>query len=122
MNFTADIDLFLADFGVPITAGAISGMGIYDKDSEIIISGDVVRLNHSIKVRTDLFGSLSFGDSINVDGNYYIVEHEPMRSSDGLFSVIPLKLNPGPITYYLTTLDDTALFTQAGQILTAQSA
>jgi len=121
VNFTADIDLFLADFGVPITAGAISGMGIYDKDSEIIISGDVVRLNHSIKVRTDLFGSLSFGDSINVDGSYYIVEHEPMRSSDGLFSVIPLKLNPGPITYYLTTLDDTALFTQAGQILTAQS-
>ena len=90
MNFTADLDLFLADFGVPVTAGAISGMAIYDQDSEIILNGDVVKLGHSIKVKTDLFGSLNYGDNVTVNGSYFSVEHEPMRSSDGAFSIVPL--------------------------------
>ena len=124
MNFTADLDLFLADFGVPVTAGAISGMGIYDKDSEIIISGDVVRLNHSIKIRTDLFGSLNYGDSITVNGSYFTVEHEPMRSSDGAFSVVPLKLATGftDLLTYLITEDGRNLITEDGRLLIAQTA
>jgi len=124
VNFTADLDLFLADFGVPVTAGAISGMGIYDKDSEIIISGDVVRLNHSIKIRTDLFGSLNYGDSITVNGSYFTVEHEPMRSSDGAFSVVPLKLATGftDLLTYLITEDGRNLITEDGRLLIAQTA
>lgn len=125
MNFTADLDLFLADFGVPVTAGAVSGMGIYDKDSEVILGGgDVVRLNHAIKVRTDLFGSLSYGDSITVDGSYFTVEHEPMRSSDGAFSIVPLKLATGFIDLltYLITEDGRNLITEDGCLLIAQTA
>jgi len=125
VNFTADLDLFLADFGVPVTAGAVSGMGIYDKDSEVILGGgDVVRLNHSIKVRTDLFGNLNYGDSITVNGSYFTVEHEPMRSSDGAFSVVPLKLATGfiDLLVYLITEDGRNLITEDGRLLIAQTA
>jgi len=124
MAFTEDPTIFLDlnGFGVPVVAGAVSGAGILDQNSEMILGGDVVMIDYLLTILTSQFGSLAYGDTIAIDGTYYKVEHEPMRFDDGTFSRVPLMKIAEAITYYLTTLDDTALFTQAGQILTAQSA
>jgi len=123
MAFTEDPTIFLDlnGFGVPVVAGAVSGAGILDQNSEIILGGDVVMIDYLLTILTSQFGNLVYGDTIAIDGTYYKVEHEPMRFDDGTFSKIPLMKIAEAITYYLTTLDDAALFTQAGQILTAQS-
>ena len=85
-------DLLLADFGVSVTAGAVSGLGILDKNSEMLLQGQVVSIDYALTCRTDLFGQLQYGASITVDGVGYKVIHEPMRVADGVFSVIPLEL------------------------------
>ena len=84
-------DLLLADFGVSVTAGAISGMGILDQNSEIILQGQVVMVDYALTCRTDLFGSLKYGDSVTVGAVTYKVIHEPLRFADGTFCVAPLE-------------------------------
>ena len=42
MAFTEDLDLFLADFGVPVSAGGVTGIGIFDMPSEIVADGVVL--------------------------------------------------------------------------------
>ena len=92
MAFTEDPTVFLdpTGFGVPVTAGAVSGTGILDQNSELILGGDVVMIDYLLTILTNEFGNLSYGDSIAIDGVYYKVEHEPMRVDDGTFSRIPL--------------------------------
>lgn len=104
-----------------VTAGAVTGSGFLAINSELVVNNDVVMIDYLLTILTNQFGSLAYGDTIAIDGVFYKVEHEPMRFEDGTFSKIPLMKIAEAITYYLTTLDDTALFTQAGQILTAQS-
>jgi hypothetical protein len=83
-------DLLLADFGSSVTAGAVSGLGILDRNSEIIIDGQIVTIREALMVRIDLFGHLQYGDHITVGGVDYIVNHEPIRIADGVFGWIPL--------------------------------
>jgi hypothetical protein len=92
MAFTEDPTIFLdlADFGVPVTAGAFSGTGILDQNSELILGGDVVMIDYLLTILTNQFGNLAYGDTIAIDGTYYKVEHEPMRFDDGTFSKVPL--------------------------------
>jgi hypothetical protein len=86
-----DQDLLLQDFGLSVTAGAVSGIGILDKHSDIIIDGRIITVNHSLIVRTDQFGDLDYGDTLTVDGADYKVEHEPIRIADGVYSVVVLE-------------------------------
>jgi len=92
MAFTEDPTVFLdlAGFGVPVTAGAVSGTGILDQNSELILGGDVVMIDYLLTILTSQFGNLAYGDSITIDGASYKVEHEPMRVDDGTFCRIPL--------------------------------
>ena len=43
-------DLLLQDFGLSITAGAVSGIGILDRNSEIILGGQVVMVVPSLEL------------------------------------------------------------------------
>jgi len=92
MAFTEDPTIFLDlnGFGVPVVAGAVSGAGILDQNSELILGGDVVMIDYLLTILTSQFGNLAYGDSITIDGSVYKVEHEPMRIDDGTFSRIPL--------------------------------
>lgn len=86
-----DPDLLLADFGLSVTAGAVSGIGILDQNSELTLSGQVVMIDYALTCRTALFGLLQYGAAITVDGEPYKVIHEPLRLADGVFCVIPLE-------------------------------
>jgi hypothetical protein len=84
-------DLLLADFGVSVTAGAISGIGVLDQNSQIALQGQIIMVNYALTCRTDLFGNLQHGAAITVAGEPYEVDHEPIRIADGVYSVIPLE-------------------------------
>lgn len=86
-----DPDFLLADFGACVTAGAISGIGVLDENSQITLQGQAIIVNHALTCRTDLFGSLQHGAAITVNGEIFKVDHEPMRVADGTYCVIPLE-------------------------------
>lgn len=93
MAFTEDLDLFLADFGVAVTAGAVSGVGILDMPSEIVADGVVLSTDYKLTCKTSLFGALVYGDTVTVDSVNYTVR-EVMRLDDGAFCDLMLMRIP----------------------------
>jgi len=104
MAFTEDLSVFLDlnGFGVPVVAGAVSGVGILDQNSELILGGEITIIDYLLTVPTATFGSLGYGDAITVDGASYKVETQPQRFDDGTFCRVPLiKSDPDPVIDYI---------------------
>ena len=78
---------------VAITAGAASGRGFLQQNSELILSGNAVIVDYLLTAETAVFGSLGYGSPIYVEGDAYTVEHEPLRFADGTWCHIPLTKN-----------------------------
>jgi hypothetical protein len=85
-------DFLLADFGSSVTAGAVVGLGVMDRASQIIMNDQVVTVDYALTVRTDQFGSLQYGDQVQHEGQVYKLQHEPLRLADGRFCVMVLEL------------------------------
>ena len=110
---TEDLSLFLADFGVTVTSGAVSGMGILDMPSQIVADGMVLTTDYKLTVRTSEFGGLIYGAAVTVDGVNYQVR-EAMKIDDGQFTELMLtRLAPesvaagqDPRTFGLADLTD----------------
>lgn len=96
-----DDDLLLADFGVSVTAGAVSGIGILDQNSELILQGQVVMVDHALTCKTDLFGTLQYGSQLTVADQLFKVIHEPLRFADGRFCIVPLERILSSFTVFL---------------------
>ena len=77
--------------GVSVTAGAVSGTGLLDQNSELVMDGQVVSVDYALTGATALFGSLQYNDTVSIGGSSYRVRHEPMRIGDGSDCVIPLE-------------------------------
>lgn len=93
---TEDPSVYLADFGLPVVAGAVTGAGILDLNSEIILGGEAVMIDYLLTVPTASFGFLAYGDTIQIDGANYKVESQPLRVDDGTWCRVPLmKMDPG---------------------------
>jgi hypothetical protein len=91
MAFTEDLDLFLSDFGVPVSTAAKAGVGILDMPSQVVADGMVLTTDYKLMVKSADFGGLLYGDLITVDGDAYQVR-ETMRLDDGKFCEIFLQL------------------------------
>ena len=87
---TEDLDLFLEDFGVTCTAGAVRAKGILDMPSQVVADGMVLTTDYKVTCRSSVFGTLKYGDSITVDGAAYTVR-ENMLIDDGKFCEIMLQ-------------------------------
>ena len=89
MAFTEDLDVFFsaAGFGVSVTKGAATGVGILDMPSEVVADGVVLTTDYKLLVKTSDFTSITRGDAITVDGNDYTVR-EPMLLDDGKITQI----------------------------------
>jgi hypothetical protein len=90
MAITEDLDIFLADFGVSCTAGAVTANGILDMPSQILSDGMVLSTDYTLTTRASNFGTLIRGSSITVDGAAYTVR-ETMLIDDGKFVQIALQ-------------------------------
>lgn len=94
MALTEDLNLFLDDFGVSVTAGAVSALGILDMPTQVVADGMVLSTDYTLTAKTADFGGLLFGDGITVDGVNYQVR-EVRKLDDGKFCEISLsKLAP----------------------------
>ena len=85
-------DFLLADFGSSVTAGAVVGLGVMDRTSQIIMNDQVITVDYALTVRTDQFGGLQYGDQVQHEGQTYKLQHEPLKLADGRFSVMVLEL------------------------------
>jgi hypothetical protein len=92
MAFTEDLAAFLDldGFGVPVTAGAVSGVGILSLESQLGIGGEITFIGCTVTVPTATFGGLSHGNAIAVDGVNYKVAMQPQRFDGGAFCRVPL--------------------------------
>jgi hypothetical protein len=118
-------DVFLADFGVPVTAGNVSGVGILDMPTQVISDGMVLSTDYALTAKTSEFGGLLYGDGITVDGVNYQVR-EVRKLDDGKFCEIsmsklaPEAVAPGgqPREFGLQDLADVNLTdAQSGEVL-----
>lgn len=95
MPLSEDLSVFLNDFGVSCTAGAISALGILDMPSQIISGDMVLSTDYTLTCRAADFGGLLYGDAITVGGVAYQVR-ETRKIDDGAFVEIALmRLTPG---------------------------
>lgn len=85
-----DLTLFLQDFGVSCTAGAVTALGILDMPSQIISDGMVLTTDYTLTARTADFGGLIYGDAITVGGVAYQVR-EVRKLDDGAMVEIGLQ-------------------------------
>ena len=90
MAITEDLDIFLADFGVSCTAGAVTANGILDMPSQILSDGMVLSTDYTLTARASNFGSLIRGNVITVDSVAYTVR-ETLLIDDGKFVQIALQ-------------------------------
>lgn len=97
MALSEDLTVFLDDFGVSCTAGAVSALGILDMPSQIISGEMVLTTDYTLTARYADFGGLLYGDGITVDGINYQVR-EVRKLDDGAFVEIGLmKLAPDAV-------------------------
>jgi len=94
MAFTEDLDVFFstAGFGLSVTSGNTTAVGILDMPSEIIADGVVLTTDYKLLVKTSDFPSLARGSAITVDGTNYTVR-EPMLIDDGKITQVFLMKN-----------------------------
>ena len=113
--FTEDLDVFLADFGVSVTAGAVSGVGILDMPGEAILDGMVISTDYSLRCEASRFGALRYGDPVTVGTGSYVVRENRLLD-DGLFCMVSLT-KVDHVGSVLQTLNGFDLVTQAGHYL-----
>lgn len=90
MALTEDPTLFLTDFGVSVTAGAVTGFGLLDMPGELIADGMVITTDYSLRCEASKFGTLAYGTAITVAGVGYTVR-ENRLIDDGVFCEITLQ-------------------------------
>ena len=79
---TEDLSLFLSDFGVSCTAGAVTALGILDMPSQVLAGEMVLSTDYTLTAKASDFGSLKYGDAITVAGTAYTVR-ETQYIDDG---------------------------------------
>lgn len=90
MAFVEDPTAFLSDFGVTVTAGAVSGLGILDSPGEYVAGDRVITTEYLLRVEASKFGSLGYNDALTVDGDAYTLREAPLLADDGVFCLMLL--------------------------------
>ena len=89
MALTENLDAFLADFGVTVTAGAVSTLGILDMPMEVLAGDQVLSTDYTLTAKATELGDLQYGSEVNVNGVPYTVR-ETRLIDDGSFCQIGL--------------------------------
>lgn len=100
-----DSSLYLADFGVSVVAGDVTGLGILDMPSEIILDNQVITTDYTLTCEAAKFGALLYGSQLTVNGVAYTVRTANLLT-DGIFVQLSLQRSTEvPYTTATTSLD-----------------
>lgn len=86
---TEDPTIFLQDFGVAVSSGLVSGLGILDMPGEVIMNDMVISTDYTLRCESAKFGGLAYGQPLQVDGVVYSVR-EVRRLDDGVMCEVSL--------------------------------
>ena len=89
MPLSEDLSIFFQDFGVPVTSGATTGLGLIDMPTQIIADGTVLSTDYKVTCLASEFGTLTYSAAITVDGVAYTVR-ENLLADDGKLCEIML--------------------------------
>ena len=125
MALTEDLSLFLADFGVSVTAGAVSGIGILDMPGELVADGMIITTDYSLRCEASKFGGLIYGAAMTVDSISYQVRENRLAEDGKFCDITLLKVAPdssavgqNPRAFGLDDLSDVTLTSPAaGEVL-----
>ena len=84
-------DTYLADFGVPVVWGAVSGIGILDQPDVLIADGLAIGTAYQLTAKASVFGTAANGSAFLVNGVAFTVR-EVKKVDDGIFVRIGLEL------------------------------
>jgi len=102
---TDDPSIYLADFGVDVVAGTITGRGILDMPSELILDGQVLTTDYTLTCEASKFGNLLYGSQLSVNGAAYTVRTTNLIT-DGVWVQICLQRDlETPYSSTLTPID-----------------
>lgn len=90
MAWTEDPTIFLADFGLSVSSGGVSGLGILDMPGSLTADGMAISTDYTLRCEASKFGSLAYGASIIVNSVNYTVR-ENRLIDDGTFCEITLQ-------------------------------
>ena len=113
MAWTEDPTDFLVDFGVTVTAGGTTGLGILDMPGEYLHNERVITNEYLLRAEFSKFGSVAYGDSMTVDGVAYEVREAPLLVDDGTFCLV-LLTKVATAVNNITTLSGLNITTLAG--------
>lgn len=125
MALSEDLGVFLADFGVPVTSGAISGHGILDMPGMLVADGMVITTDYTLRCEASKFGGLIYGAAVTVDGVNYQVRDNRLVEDGKFCDITMLKVaadssavGQDPRTFGLDDLTDVDLTSPAaGEVL-----
>ena len=91
-----DLDVYLADHGVPCSVGTNNFLGIFDTpDENLSLTGGAgahsTRFNLLMKTSDVRALEIKSGSAVTVNGSAYIARN-PVMADDGAFSNVPLTL------------------------------
>jgi len=87
MALSEDLSVFLNDFGVSVTAGAISGVGVLDMPGQLLAGGMVLSTDYTLTCKAADFGGLLYGDSVTVNGVAYTVRETRLLDDGGFVEI-----------------------------------
>ena len=89
----ADIPALLADMGIPVTVGGVSGTGLLDEADELLVQdqvrGQVVVLATTLTVQTSAFPAAAIGQSVTIGAKTFTIR-ERLRIGDGALTKLLL--------------------------------
>ena len=97
-----DPAIYMADFGATVVSGAISGLGIFDMPSEMIIDNQIITTDYTLTCAASEFGHLLYGSQVSVNGVPYTVRTTQLVH-DGVFVQISLQRDVDVPTSISTT-------------------
>ena len=95
MALDEDLSVFFSvdDFGVTVTSGAISGVGILDAPDDEILDGMVIARGYMLTAQASEFGGVQDGDALTIDGDDYTATSDARTIDDGKLVQIMLRID-----------------------------
>lgn len=89
--FTEDLAVFFADFGDDATFGLVSGRVIYDRDTQLVLTGQVLDDEESALMASATFPALANGDALAITGRGSFTVREVRAIDDGALKRVTLR-------------------------------